>query len=187
MVLEASCKNGGGIIFNLVDNLLVGLLTMACTLPDYSNPVSVKNHNEVLRCFSVLTPTFSDRVIAFLLQKLEMNNEKTRIASLAIIKHLINSSGSYLENKEELIISGVQILFNDPNLKVQHMFAQCITAMAHHQYLELEGGHKLVEFIVRQCAVSDEEVGCVILLCSTFNRPCSVHIHVLSYSASCNL
>lgn len=38
------------------------------------------------------------------------------------------------------------------------MFAQCITAMAHHRYLELEGGHKLVEFIVRQCALSDEEV-----------------------------
>ena len=28
MVLEASCKNGGGIIFNLVDNLLSGLLAM---------------------------------------------------------------------------------------------------------------------------------------------------------------
>lgn len=28
MVLEASCKNDGGIIFNLVDNLLAGLLTM---------------------------------------------------------------------------------------------------------------------------------------------------------------
>ena len=28
MVLEASCKNSGGIIFNLVDNLLAGLLTM---------------------------------------------------------------------------------------------------------------------------------------------------------------
>ena len=28
MVLEASCKNGGGIIFNLVDNLLAGLLSM---------------------------------------------------------------------------------------------------------------------------------------------------------------
>ena len=106
MVLEASCKNGGGIIFNLVDNLLSGLLAMvsfnyllkkipvlslalwyksvvsiisiseiwiklrmpvvsfphmfrffhqACSLPDYSNPISVKNHNEVLRCFSVLS------------------------------------------------------------------------------------------------------------------------------------
>ncbi|KAJ7383167.1 Mroh1p [Desmophyllum pertusum] len=157
MVLEASCKDGGAIMFSLVDNLLGGLHSMACNLPDFSNPISVKNHNEVLRCFSVLTPTFSDRVIAFLLQKLETNNEKTRIASLAIIKHLINSSGSYLETKEELIITGVQILFNDQNLKVRHMFAQCITAMAHHQYLELVGGHKLVEFIVRQCAVSEEE------------------------------
>lgn len=50
-------------------------------------------------------------------------------------------------------------------VQVRHMFAQCITAMAHHQYLELEGGHKLVEFIVRQCAVSDEEVGHIIILC----------------------
>lgn len=157
LVLEASCKDGGAILNPLIDNLLGGLHNMACNLPDYSNPVSVKNHNEVLRCFSVLTPTFSNRVIDFLLQKLEMNNEKPRIASLAIIKHLINSSGSYLENKEEQIITGVQILFNDHNLKVRHMFAQCITAMAHHRYLELEGGHKLVEFIVRQCAVSDEE------------------------------
>jgi len=56
------------------------------------------------------------------------------------------------------------------------MFAQCITAMAHHQYLELEGGHKLVEFIVRQCAVSDEEVGGVVRPSCTamFNRPCYV-------------
>ena len=28
MVLEASCKDGGGIIFTLVDNLLGGLLNM---------------------------------------------------------------------------------------------------------------------------------------------------------------
>lgn len=157
LVLEASCKDDGAILVPLIDNLLGGLHTMACNLPDYSNPVSVKNHNEVLRCFSVLTPAFSDRVIAFLLQKLEAGNEKVRIASLSAIKHLINSSGSFLENKEEMIITGVQILFNDHNLKVRHMFAQCITAMAHHRYLELEGGHKLVEFIVRQCAISDEE------------------------------
>ena len=35
------------------------------------------------------------------------------------IKQLFISWGSYLENKEELIISGVQILFSDPNLKVK--------------------------------------------------------------------
>ena len=43
--------------------------------------------------FLFLAPAFSDRVVAFLLQKLETNNDKARIASLSIIKHLINSSG----------------------------------------------------------------------------------------------
>ena len=35
------------------------------------------------------------------------------------IKQLFIYWGSYLENKEELIIAGVQILFNDPNMKVK--------------------------------------------------------------------
>ena len=35
------------------------------------------------------------------------------------------------------------------------MFAQTIIAMAHHGYLELEGGELMVEFIVRQCALLD--------------------------------
>ena len=42
-----------------------------------------------------IAPTFSDRVIGFLLQKLEVSNEKPRTASLAIIKHLVNSSGEF--------------------------------------------------------------------------------------------
>ena len=39
------------------------------------------------------------------------------------------------------------------------MFAQLIAAMAHHGYLGLEGGQRLVEFIVRHCSLNtDEEV-----------------------------
>ena len=39
------------------------------------------------------------------------------------------------------------------------MLAQLIAAMAHHGYLGLEGGQRLVEFIVKQCAVNvDDEV-----------------------------
>ena len=43
--------------------------------------------------------------------------------------------------------------------QVKQMFAQLIVAMAHHGYLNLGGGQRLVEFIVKQCAVNvDEEV-----------------------------
>ena len=31
-------------------------------------------------------------------------------------------------------------------------------AMSSHDYLLLEGGESLVEFIIRQCAITDEEV-----------------------------
>lgn len=35
----------------------------------------------------------SNRVVAFLLQKLENNQDKNRLSTLEIIKHLINSCG----------------------------------------------------------------------------------------------
>lgn len=53
----------------------------------------VMNNSIIPFFFLFLAPVFSDRVVAFLLQKLETNNDKARIASLSIIKHLINSSG----------------------------------------------------------------------------------------------
>lgn len=38
-------------------------------------------------------------------------------------------------------------------VQVKKMFAQVVIAMAHHGYLELEGGQLMVEFIIRQCAL----------------------------------
>ncbi|KAK3746766.1 hypothetical protein QZH41_013595 [Actinostola sp. cb2023] len=153
-VLDAACSDGSVILAPHIDALMNGLHNMACSTPDFSNPVTVKNHNELLRCFSVLTRAFSDRVLAFLLAKLEAKDERVRIGSILILKHLVNSSGTYLENKEDLIVSGVQILLLDTNLKVQRSLAQAITAMAHHRYLELEGGLKLLELIIKLCSLS---------------------------------
>ena len=41
------------------------------------------------------------------------------------------------------------------------MFAQVVIAMAHHDYLNEEGGQLMVEFVVKQCALSpiDMQVG----------------------------
>ncbi|XP_048473537.1 maestro heat-like repeat-containing protein family member 1 [Rhincodon typus] len=40
--------------------------------------------------------------------------------------------------------------------RVKWMVAQVISAMAHHDYLELDGGEAMVEFIIRQCALPCE-------------------------------
>ena len=49
--------------------------------------------------------------------------------------------------------------------QVKKVFSQVVIAMAHHGYLDLEGGHLMVEFIVRQCALPDDPP--VSLLCWT--------------------
>lgn len=41
-------------------------------------------------------------------------------------------------------------------LQLKKIFAQVIIAMAHHGYLELEGGHQMIEFIVKQCSLPND-------------------------------
>lgn len=61
---------------------------------------------------------YCDRLLPFILQKFEQNNEKMRIASLNIIKHLINSSEEQMSNKKQLVISGLRPLLSETNNKV---------------------------------------------------------------------
>ena len=63
-----------------------------------------------------------------------------------------------MENKKSLIIGGLKNTLHEPSNKVKKMLAQTIIAMAHHNYLAQEGGHLMVEFIVRQCAMDDSEL-----------------------------
>ena len=91
-----------------------------------------------MRCFQVLTPCFSERIVNFLQLKLETGNDKSRAATLSILKHLINSCDAYLADKKEVILSMMTVLLTDNNLRVCRVLSQCVVAMAHHDYLHLE-------------------------------------------------
>ena len=67
---------------------------------------------------SPVAKSHSNRVVAFLLQKLEVSQEKIRLATLNVIKHLINSCDSELEDKKPLLISGLNIILQEQSLKV---------------------------------------------------------------------
>lgn len=64
---------------------------------------------------------------------------------------------SVLTDKKGLIVSGLRPLLPEPNYKVRKAFAQTVITMASREYLSLEGGSMLVEFIVRQCSITKEE------------------------------
>ena len=55
-------------------------------------------------------------------------------------------------------MSGLRPVLVDKNIKVRSTMAQLIMALASHDYLSLEGGSVLVQFLIDQCNISDEEV-----------------------------
>uniref|UniRef100_A0A672KBQ7 Maestro heat-like repeat family member 1 n=1 Tax=Sinocyclocheilus grahami TaxID=75366 RepID=A0A672KBQ7_SINGR len=154
-ILEASVNMGSRVLETQIDGLLVALHQQICSPMDFSNPPTVKNHNEVLRCFTILANTFPDRLMVFVLQRLENSNKRNRMGSLAVLRHLINSSTSIMETKRLLILASIRQPLADHSNKVKKRVVQVISAMAHHGYLELEGGDLLVRFIIQHCALPD--------------------------------
>ncbi|XP_034336261.2 maestro heat-like repeat-containing protein family member 1 isoform X2 [Magallana gigas] len=158
-VLDAVCTEGNTILEPQLELLLSALFPQVFNPPDYNNPFSIKNHNEVLRCFAILARPFSGKLTGILLQKLEQGNEKVRIGILTIFKHLINAASEAMEDKQEVVVSGLKMMLGEQNNKLKKIFAQVIIAMAHHGYLELEGGHQMIEFIVKQCSLPNDPPG----------------------------
>ncbi|KAJ8303306.1 hypothetical protein KUTeg_019702 [Tegillarca granosa] len=158
-VLDAVCEKENTQMEPQLDSVLSVLFPQIFAPLDYTNPMSVKNHNEVLRCFAILARSFSGKLTGILLQKLENGNEKTKIGILTIFKHLINAATEAMEDKQEVVVSGLKMMINEQNNKIKKIFAQVVIAMAHHGYLELEGGQQMLEFIVRQCSLPDDPPG----------------------------
>lgn len=140
-------------LFPQLELILSSLYPLLQYLPNFEDPPSVKNYHEVLRCFEKLCQPFSDRVVNFLFVKLENKEERSRVGAIGVLKHLVNACGTYLSDKRELVVSGLRPLLVDPSTKVRQALAQLIIAMAHHNYLSLEGGQTLVAFIVQQCSI----------------------------------
>lgn len=45
------------------------------------------------------------------------------------------------------------------HFQVRSTFGQVVITMAHHHYLELEGGFSMIEFVVKQCSINlDDKV-----------------------------
>jgi len=59
-----------------------------------------------------------------------------------------------------IIYMHVLLMMCFAHLQVKKVLSQTIIAMAHHGYLEIEGGQLMIDFVVRQCALPTDTVSC---------------------------
>ncbi|XP_053206672.1 maestro heat-like repeat-containing protein family member 1 [Panonychus citri] len=132
------------------------LFTQTCALPDYQQPNSIRNHNEILRSFATLNSKYSEYLIPWLLAKLESSSELAKIGSLTILKHLINASSQFIVPRLSAIFKSLRRILDEENNRVRRAITQVIVTIAHHGYLDLEGGQALIKYIITQCALEEE-------------------------------
>ncbi|XP_054446562.1 maestro heat-like repeat-containing protein family member 1 isoform X2 [Pteronotus mesoamericanus] len=152
-ILEAAVSVGSRTLEVQLDALLATLHAQICVPVESSSPVVTSNRKEVLRCFTVLACFSPERLLAFLLPKLDAGNERTRVGSLQVLRHIINSAAAQMEVKKPFILSSMRLPLLDTNCKVKRAVVQVISAMAHHGYLEQPGGEAMLEYLVQQCAL----------------------------------
>uniref|UniRef100_A0A452F4X2 Maestro heat like repeat family member 1 n=1 Tax=Capra hircus TaxID=9925 RepID=A0A452F4X2_CAPHI len=155
-ILEAAVSVGSRTLDVQLDSLLAALHTQICVPVESSSPLVMSNQKEVLRCFTVLACYSPDRLLAFLLPKLDTSNERTRVGTLQVLRHVINTAAAQMEVKKPFILSSMKLPLLDTNNKVKRAVVQVVSAMAHHGYLEQPGGKAMVEYIVQQCALPPE-------------------------------
>ncbi|XP_037068499.1 maestro heat-like repeat-containing protein family member 1 [Pollicipes pollicipes] len=143
MVLDASLITGKHVLELHMEAMLNALFQQVCAVPDYTMPLTVKNHYEVLRCCDTLG-------------RLAHSSDRVRTGSLTVLKHLINASEFELAQKVPDIEAGLRLLLNDPSNKVKKALTQVIVALAHRGFLTQQDGPVFIEFIVRQCCLADD-------------------------------
>ncbi|XP_078055950.1 maestro heat-like repeat-containing protein family member 1 [Mustelus asterias] len=156
-ILHNAMERDSKMLFAHLEFLLIILHQQICIAMDQPpNPGSEMLQSKLLCCFKLLTPTFIDQIITFLLLELEINDEQIQLGALAIMNHLIYGVPSCLEIQKNQILNSLALPMLTNSNRVKELLAQVIYTMASHGYLELERGVDVIEFIIEQCALPIE-------------------------------
>jgi hypothetical protein len=155
-ILHVVLVKDSAVLDGVMESLLTALFTQVCfnaTNADYSKPLSMKNHHEVLRCYDALIRSHREKLVQGLILRLGSVDENVRLGSLTVLKHLLNSSLVQLEDKMDDILASLHSKLNDPSNKVRKMLAQLMAQLGRLGYLEGAQGHDFLDFIVRLCTL----------------------------------
>lgn len=142
--------------------ILSTLLPVVCINNDTAEQsdfsVGLKTYNEVQHCFLTVGLVYSEDLFMFLLNKCRLKEEALTIGSLSVLKHLLPRLSEAWHSKRPLLVEAVKLLLDEQSLGVHKALSELIVVMASHCYLVGPSGELFVEYLVRHCALSDQEI-----------------------------
>ncbi|KAL2933424.1 Protein SHOOT GRAVITROPISM 6 [Bienertia sinuspersici] len=119
--------------------------------------VGLKTYNEVQRCFLTVGTVYPEDLFVFLLNKCRLKEETLTFGALCVLKHLLPRLSEAWHNKMPMLVDVVKLLLEEQNIGVRKALSELIVVMASHCYLIGTSGELFVEYLVRHCALLDQE------------------------------
>ncbi|PIA54938.1 hypothetical protein AQUCO_00901089v1 [Aquilegia coerulea] len=120
--------------------------------------VGLKTYNAVQHCFLTVGLVYHEDLFMFLLNKCRLKEEPLTYGALCVIKHLLPRLAEAWHSKRPLLVEAVKLLLDEQRLGIRKALSELIVVMASHCYLIGPSGELFVEYLVRHCAISDEEI-----------------------------
>lgn len=140
----------------VLDPVFNTMFQQVCSPPDYTKQNTVKNHNEILRCYDTMMKHFPAKLVSGLLTKVDNSEERVKIGALTVVRHLLNMNTEDLGERLEEIFNNISSRLSETNMAVQKVMAQIIVLLGHHGTVNGKMGRDCVEFIIRLCAATEQ-------------------------------
>uniref|UniRef100_A0A0N4ZSF7 Maestro heat-like repeat-containing protein family member 1 n=1 Tax=Parastrongyloides trichosuri TaxID=131310 RepID=A0A0N4ZSF7_PARTI len=164
--LEASCEESEDIVplDHYIDDILNNVFPHVCIdqesketnydekLNSSSNSNSIKLRNESLRCFHVAAERFADKIVYYLLHKMQSVIDNVKLGAINLMRHLLNSPSVQMEDKRSLIIMGLKPMLTTETLTpiVKKGICQLCIALADHGFVDKDrGGNLVIDFLTK--------------------------------------
>nr|XP_029119800.1 protein SHOOT GRAVITROPISM 6 isoform X2 [Elaeis guineensis] len=142
--------------------ILCTLIPVVCvnnSNDDCSNfSMGLKTYNEIQHCFLVIGSVYPDDLCVFLLDICQSKDEPSIIGALCVIKHLLPRLLETWHGKRTLLVEVVKSLLDEQSWGVRKALAELIVIMASHCYLSGPPAELFIEYLVRHCATTEDEV-----------------------------
>ncbi|WOH06122.1 hypothetical protein DCAR_0625545 [Daucus carota subsp. sativus] len=162
-LLNASLLSESGPLleFEDVKVILSSLLPVICSYNDNNDrsdfSMGLKTYNKVQHCFLTVGMVYSEELFLFLLNKCRLKEQHLTFGALCVLKHLLPRLAEAWHSKILLLVEAMKLLLDEQSLGVRKALSELIMVMASHCYLVGSSGELFVEYLVRNCAMSDKE------------------------------
>ena len=134
-LIESVIRSTPDSLITHVDILLKTFQQYLNSLNNTSSPNGIKNRDAFLRCYELVGRHYPDKVITYLIKQFDNTSSNVRIATLSILRHLVNKLKKELSTYKELIVGGVKLVTKIDDTRVNKLNFFFHLNFIHFEYL----------------------------------------------------